>query len=159
MAPQASKRRRISGPADTKKKQPTLSFRPTKSGLVAPSAKKPTEYEPGEKPPKVQRTEDVEDATEIHDIETLSHEPRSKAEGLTDPAAEVDEESSEEEEDDFAEALKQAKIISKKQVETYWRNKEKSRKAPRVHQQDLSISEKILREWDLSSRFGVCLSS
>jgi len=28
--------------------------------------------------------------------------------------------------------------------------------APRVHQQALGLHEKVLREWDTSSQYGVC---
>ncbi|KAI9717196.1 MAG: hypothetical protein M1828_007389 [Chrysothrix sp. TS-e1954] len=167
MPPQAPKRRRVSGPADAKKKQPTLSFRPTKSGLLAPSSsQKPTEYEPDEKPAKasVDVSDEGDDVAEV-DVEEEEEEDTSldgsKREVATLPELatpeeeEEDEENEEDEEDDaFATAVAQAKSVSKKQVETYWRSKEKSRKAPRVHQQDLSVGEKILREWDLSSHYG-----
>lgn len=49
----------------------------------------------------------------------------------------------------------QARKIPMTQINRYWRAKESERKAPRVHQQDLSVSEKILREWDMSNQYGV----
>lgn len=48
-----------------------------------------------------------------------------------------------------------AKKISETQIKKYWKCKEDARRAPRVHQQGLGIYEKILREFDLSSQYGV----
>jgi DNA polymerase delta subunit 4 len=48
-----------------------------------------------------------------------------------------------------------AKKLPESKIKSYWREKEKERRAPRVHQQGLSVNEKILREWDTNSRFGV----
>ncbi|KAL8954997.1 MAG: hypothetical protein Q9183_006837, partial [Haloplaca sp. 2 TL-2023] len=42
-------------------------------------------------------------------------------------------------------------------VKRYWRDREAERKAPRVHQQRLSLHEKILRHFDLSSQYGPCI--
>lgn len=52
-----------------------------------------------------------------------------------------------------------ARNTSEEQIRKYWRAKEKERKAPRVHQQDLSVHEKVLREWDMSGQFGVSFVS
>ncbi len=48
-----------------------------------------------------------------------------------------------------------ARKVSAAQIKAYWRAKEQARKAPRVHQADLSLHERILREWDISGQFGV----
>lgn len=53
----------------------------------------------------------------------------------------------------------QARKVSDAQVNKYWRSKEQERRAPRVHQQGLSINEKILREWDMSGQYGVSASA
>ena len=45
--------------------------------------------------------------------------------------------------------------VTDAQIKKYWRAKEDSRIVPRVHQSDLNIHEKILREFDSSSQFGV----
>ena len=45
--------------------------------------------------------------------------------------------------------------ISDTQIKKYWKGKETIRKAARVHQQDLSVYDKILREFDQSSQYGV----
>ena len=51
----------------------------------------------------------------------------------------------------------QARKISEAQIKRYWRQKEQQRMVPRVHQEDLSLHEKILREWDMSNQYGVSL--
>lgn len=48
-----------------------------------------------------------------------------------------------------------ASKISDAQVKKYWQAKERERKAPRVHQEGLSMQEKVLREWDMSGQYGV----
>ncbi|RDL37338.1 uncharacterized protein BP5553_04771 [Venustampulla echinocandica] len=50
-----------------------------------------------------------------------------------------------------------ASAISDAQIKKYWRDREAERKAPRVHQQDLSVEEKVLRLFDMSSQFGPCI--
>lgn len=45
--------------------------------------------------------------------------------------------------------------IKDSQIKKYWREKEKERLAPRVHQEELGVNEKILREWDTSAQYGV----
>jgi DNA polymerase delta subunit 4 len=41
------------------------------------------------------------------------------------------------------------------QIEKYWQAKEAKRKAARVHQKDLTLAEKVCREFDTDARFGV----
>ncbi|MCJ1392129.1 hypothetical protein MMC18_004996 [Xylographa bjoerkii] len=50
-----------------------------------------------------------------------------------------------------------ASKITDAQIKRFWKRKEEERKAPRVHQQGLSVEEKVLREFDLSSQFGPCV--
>ncbi|KAF2482932.1 DNA polymerase delta, subunit 4-domain-containing protein [Neohortaea acidophila] len=50
-----------------------------------------------------------------------------------------------------------ARKIKDSQIKAYWRAKEQERKAPRVHQQDLTVYEKVLREWDMSGQYGPCI--
>jgi DNA polymerase delta subunit 4 len=50
-----------------------------------------------------------------------------------------------------------ARKVTDAQIKRYWREREAERKAPRVHQEDVSLEEKILRLFDMSSQFGVCL--
>lgn len=49
----------------------------------------------------------------------------------------------------------EARKITETQIKRYWRAKDQERKAPRVHQEDLTVHEKILREWDMSGQYGV----
>lgn len=55
------------------------------------------------------------------------------------------------------EAEAQAEEISDAQITRHWKAVEGQRKAPRVHQEDLDVSEKILRYFDVSSQYGVSL--
>ena len=50
-----------------------------------------------------------------------------------------------------------ARKLPQTQINRYWRAKEQERKAPRVHQGDLTVHEKILREWDMQSSYGPCI--
>ena len=49
----------------------------------------------------------------------------------------------------------QARKVSETQIKRYWRAKEQERLAPRLHQEDMSVYERILREWDMSGQYGV----
>lgn len=51
----------------------------------------------------------------------------------------------------------QARKVTDTQIRRYWRAKEQERLAPRVHQEELSVNEKVLREWDMSGQYGVSL--
>ena len=53
------------------------------------------------------------------------------------------------------EAEVRAEKIPDAQISKYWREVEAQRKAPRVHQQELTLSEKVLRYFDVSSQYGV----
>ncbi|RDW75077.1 hypothetical protein BP6252_06219 [Coleophoma cylindrospora] len=55
------------------------------------------------------------------------------------------------------EAEERADKVSDAQIRKYWRAHEMERKAPRVHQQDLGVEEKILRLFDMSSQYGPCI--
>ncbi|KAL9000086.1 MAG: hypothetical protein Q9169_001161 [Polycauliona sp. 2 TL-2023] len=50
-----------------------------------------------------------------------------------------------------------ARGLSEAAVKKYWREREGERKAPRVHQTTLTLHEKILRHFDLSSQYGPCI--
>lgn len=49
-----------------------------------------------------------------------------------------------------------AEKVTDAQIRKYWRGREAERKAPRVHQEGLSVEEKVLRLFDMSSQYGVC---
>ncbi|KND94394.1 DNA polymerase delta subunit 4 [Tolypocladium ophioglossoides CBS 100239] len=50
-----------------------------------------------------------------------------------------------------------AEKINDAQINKYWKSVESQRKAPRVHQEDLEVSEKVLRYFDVSSQYGPCI--
>ncbi|PNP42881.1 hypothetical protein TGAMA5MH_05627 [Trichoderma gamsii] len=56
-----------------------------------------------------------------------------------------------------SEAELKAEKITDTQIKSYWKDIEKQRKAPRVHQQDLDLGEKVLRYFDVSSQYGPCI--
>jgi hypothetical protein len=60
--------------------------------------------------------------------------------------------------DDELQLQKEAKKVSTAQMNKYWIAKENLMKAPRAHFEKLSVSEKILREWDVDGRYGVSTS-
>ncbi|KAI9713164.1 MAG: hypothetical protein M1820_001149 [Bogoriella megaspora] len=47
-----------------------------------------------------------------------------------------------------------ARKLSDAKIKAYWREKERGRLASRVHQGDLSLEEKVLREFDMSGQYG-----
>ncbi|KAL8397120.1 hypothetical protein RB594_004001 [Gaeumannomyces avenae] len=51
----------------------------------------------------------------------------------------------------------EAEQVSDSQVGRYWRSLESRRLAPRVHQGDLGVDEKVLRYFDVSSQYGPCI--
>ncbi|KAF1817532.1 hypothetical protein P152DRAFT_427452 [Eremomyces bilateralis CBS 781.70] len=83
-------------------------------------------------------------------IEPVNEEPTTRENALIEQVvAEAKKELTPEEEE--------ANKISEAQIKKYWREKEQARKTPRVHQQELSLNEKILREFDTTSHFGPCI--
>ncbi|WPH04684.1 Hypothetical protein R9X50_00757700 [Acrodontium crateriforme] len=57
----------------------------------------------------------------------------------------------------IGEEEEEARKITETQIKNYWRQKEAERLAPRIHQGDLDVYEKVLREWDMSGQFGPCI--
>lgn len=57
-------------------------------------------------------------------------------------------------EEKSAAELRAAKI-SDRQITSYWNKQERDRKSKRVHQEDLTLSEKVLRYFDVSNQYGV----
>ncbi|PWY91739.1 DNA polymerase delta subunit 4 [Aspergillus sclerotioniger CBS 115572] len=47
--------------------------------------------------------------------------------------------------------------VTELQLRQYWKREEARRKGPRVHQADLTLRERILRHFDLSSQYGPCI--
>lgn len=48
-----------------------------------------------------------------------------------------------------------AEKVTDAQIKKYWRDVEAARIAKRVHQEELSLAEKVLRYFDISSQYGV----
>lgn len=78
---------------------------------------------------------------------------------VEEPEVEEDSEPEVEAEPEKSDAELRAERISDAQINKYWQSIEKQRIAPRVHQEGLSVSEKVLRYFDVSSQYGVCISS
>ncbi|KAI0853870.1 DNA polymerase delta, subunit 4-domain-containing protein [Daldinia vernicosa] len=138
--------RRSSGGNRTTGKQSTLSFnhRVTKSvpksakDLVSQPVKQSLlgEHVSSAQPePKEEEEEVVKD--ELEDGEPLVKQP------------DIQPEKSELE-------LRAAKITIR-QIDQYWRRLERERITKRVHQEGLTLAEKVLRYWDVSSQYGPCV--
>lgn len=56
-----------------------------------------------------------------------------------------------------SEAEIRAEKITNAQIKKYWSGVEAQRLAPRVHQEDLEVGEKVLRYFDVSSQYGVSI--
>ncbi|OAX79680.1 hypothetical protein ACJ72_05998 [Emergomyces africanus] len=52
---------------------------------------------------------------------------------------------------------KRAEALTETDIKKYWENEEAGRLAPRVHQEHLTMHEKILRHFDLSNQYGPCI--
>ncbi|KXG52813.1 DNA polymerase delta, subunit 4 [Penicillium griseofulvum] len=57
----------------------------------------------------------------------------------------------------LSEEDKRALKLNKQDIWRYWQAQEKSRMAPRAHQEGMDVEEKILRHFDLSSQYGPCI--
>lgn len=115
----------------------------------------------------LQKKKKDQDVAEVDDV-IVEPEPlptRAEPEEKdTSVIGEPDEEEEEEEVEVVAEAAPQkpaaelrAEKVSDAQVNKYWRRIEAERTAKRVHQEDLSTGEKVLRYFDVSSHYGVCI--
>lgn len=56
-----------------------------------------------------------------------------------------------------SEAELRAEKVSDAQINRYWKGVEAARISKRVHQEDLSQAEKVLRYFDVSSQYGPCI--
>ncbi|KAI1480746.1 DNA polymerase delta, subunit 4-domain-containing protein [Daldinia eschscholtzii] len=148
--------RRSSGGGNrtTTGRQSTLSFnhRVTKSVPKATKdlASKPVKQSPLVKQisstspePKDEEVEDVERKEEEEEV--TQHEPEDEEKSLVaQPEAQPEK----------SEAELRAAEITDRQIDQYWRKLERERIAKRVHQEGLTLAEKVLRYWDVSSQYG-----
>lgn len=90
----------------------------------------------------------------------INVEPDVKNEAVEVPEeVQVEEPKQAEPEPEKTEVELRADKISDRQISQYWRDIENERRTKRLHQEDLSLAEKILRYWDVSSQYGVCVVS
>ncbi|KAJ9292598.1 hypothetical protein DTO271G3_8570 [Paecilomyces variotii] len=140
--------RRRGGNAAARSQQSTLAFG------VQSRVTKPTTA-----PSTTKKTKDIE---EVHDVDTSDPDqvPVAPPEGSSQPhIAEivVREQAKAEIQQPLSEEDKRALKVTDADLKRYWRSEEAKRKAPRVHQEGLSLNEKILRHFDLSSQYGPCI--
>ncbi|KAI8186402.1 hypothetical protein KHU50_001368 [Colletotrichum sp. SAR 10_65] len=90
-------------------------------------------------------------------------EQAKKEEAVQVDEIQVDEPETKEEEEvkeevpEKSEAVIRAEKISDAQINKYWKAIEAERIAPRVHQKDVTLAEKVLRYFDVSSQYGPCI--
>ncbi|CRG83889.1 DNA polymerase delta subunit 4 [Talaromyces islandicus] len=133
--------RRTTGRATgrTAGQQSTLSFSNSR-------VTKPTATAPGK-----QIKETIANAPHVVPVVTTP-EPPVADDTVVVPEKEKDE-LDEAQTDEDSRALK----VTESALRNYWAEEERRRSAPRVHQKDLSVDEKILRHFDLSSQYGPCI--
>ncbi|KAL2438465.1 hypothetical protein ABEF94_010326 [Exophiala dermatitidis] len=102
----------------------------------------PSEHEPEEESHQIK---DTAEADVDADAETELQTPKPRARKRIQARPGKDERELE------------AEKVTDAQIKKYWRAEEESRLAPRVHQETLSLHEKILRHFDLSSQYGPCI--
>ncbi|KAI1802599.1 DNA polymerase delta, subunit 4-domain-containing protein [Daldinia bambusicola] len=142
-------------------KQSTLSFnhRVTKSVPKATKdlASKPVKQSPLVKQvsstspePKEEQEEEEEKEEEVQ-AEVMKEDDPQDEEGKEEkPLTKLPEVRQPEKSDSELRAEK----ITDRQIDQYWRKLERERIARRVHQEGLTLAEKVLRYWDVSSQYG-----
>ncbi|KAI1632444.1 DNA polymerase delta, subunit 4-domain-containing protein [Biscogniauxia mediterranea] len=138
-------------------RQSTLSFhhRVTKASaakgakdLSAPakSASPPAKHVPSAQPVKEEQESESESEAEEEEEEEEREREKQK-----------EEEEKTVEEAPKSEAEVRARKVTARQIDQYWRRLERDRLTRRVHQEGLSLAEKVLRYWDVSSQYGPCV--
>ncbi|KAK1966527.1 DNA polymerase delta [Colletotrichum sublineola] len=109
--------------------------------------------------PKDQKKAPLTSAVETVDIDKLAKEGKEADEIQLDESANREIEEAEVKETPFekSDSAVRATKISDAQINNYWKLIEAQRIAPRVHQQDVSLAEKVLRYFDVSSQYGPCI--
>ncbi|PKX95286.1 putative DNA polymerase delta subunit 4 [Aspergillus novofumigatus IBT 16806] len=145
-------RRRGGNTAASRSGQSTLSFggksRVTKPSATSTRSQKTKDLEPISA--AVSSTEEVPDPDQV---------PVAPSEPSQPHVAElaVRQQAREEIQQPLSGEDQKAIKITEQELQRYWKKEEQARKAPRVHQEDLSLHEKILRHFDLSSQYGPCI--
>ncbi|KAF1928139.1 uncharacterized protein M421DRAFT_421319 [Didymella exigua CBS 183.55] len=140
-------KRRVSGPT-AKSQQSTLAFhgganKVTKPGARAQDAKKDVLLKSATKATQA----------EVIDLETVDEVKPTTVEA--DIIGQVEKEVAAQKVETAPED-EAARRITDSTIKKYWAAKENQRLAPRVHQNDLSLHEKVLREFDMSAQYGPC---
>lgn len=91
--------------------------------------------------PPIEKVEEEQPVGEEEEEEEEDTEPAVQVSKTKQPDAEI-----------------RADRITDAQIKKYWREAEAARIAKRVHQEDLSVGEKVLRYFDISSQYGVSLT-
>lgn len=130
------------------------------TGRAATASKAATEVEasaitqpPSSAPAKEETTEPVVDHVEFSDYDDDDDDEKVSI----SPAQEQLERTTLHDKKPQAQA--EAQDVSEKQVEKYWKGIQDAHIAKRVHQESLTLSEKVLRYFDISSQYGVSLKS
>ncbi|KAL7911148.1 DNA polymerase delta, subunit 4 domain-containing protein [Trichoderma velutinum] len=141
------------GPA---KGQSTISFTGRVTKAVPKDLKKAVTDTPAivkttipERPASKDEVTKKEEEEKVVDVVAEEPEALEESEAEVEPVTEIAPEKTE--------AELKAEKITDAQIKSYWKAIEKERKAPRVHQEDLDLSEKVLRYFDVSSQYGPCI--
>ncbi len=137
--------RRSSGGGRPSGKQATLSFNHRVTKSVPKSVKNAISSAPAKSPLAKHVTNAEPDVKE--EVDTDIEEEKVKVEEPKPVAPEREK----------TEAELRADKITDRQISRYWRDIESERRTKRLHQEGLSLAEKILRYWDVSSQYGVCV--
>ncbi|KAI0392739.1 hypothetical protein F5Y17DRAFT_342087 [Xylariaceae sp. FL0594] len=137
--------------ANNNNKQATLSFnhRVTKSSSVPSKSKsKSVKDAVANKPSPLARHVTTISEPEIDEVKVEEEvEVKSKSEDGIKDEIEVEK----------PEAELRAEKVTGREIAKYWRDIEAERRTKRVHQAGLTVAEKILRYWDVSSQYGPCV--
>ena len=147
------KRRQPSNP--TTRAQQTLAFGPNSNKVTKPSL--PTQSKKLSKPEEdaLSKAVSIEISTPEPEVQDIEQQPEPQ---LQSPRTLAIRKQGATAQANGSEVELKAGKISETQIRKYWKGKEDERIAPRVHQQGISVNEKILRHFDLSSQYGVCSS-
>ncbi|KAF4478605.1 DNA polymerase delta subunit 4 [Fusarium agapanthi] len=126
------------------KGQSTLSFSNKVTKPVPKSAKKSAISASISKldPSQHAAQREVEDIV-VNDHESIEVDKEEEVEAVLEPAK--------------SELELQAEKVTDTQIKKYWKSIEDQWTTPRLHQQGVSLSEKVLRYFDVSSQYGPCI--
>ncbi|KFA47738.1 hypothetical protein S40293_07147 [Stachybotrys chartarum IBT 40293] len=129
------------------KGQSTISF----AHRVTKNVSREKDLKKGSLSPALAKVEPVDDTQEIdHKVDdVVVDEPELKEEHESEPEEQLEAEKTE--------AEIKAEKIGESQINKYWKAIEAERLASGVHQKGLTVHEKVLRYFDVSSQYGPCI--